>query len=83
MPSAGRVACSSVSPEISLGRNAAAKPTSSSARSRSPGSVSGIAWMARSSRSSTSAVFLSSGQRWARLMPAKVVATKAAAVGGG
>jgi len=35
------------------------------------------------SRSSTSAVFLLSGRRWARLMPANVVETTASAVGGG
>ena len=66
MPSSWRVRCSSVSPAISLGRNAAAKPTSSSARSRSPGKVSGIACMAARSGSSTSAVFLRNGRRWAR-----------------
>ena len=82
MPSSWRVRCSQISAASSLGRNAAAKPTRIRARSRSPGKVSGIAEAARSG-SSTSAVFLRNGRRWARRMPAKVADTNGEAVGGG
>ena len=84
MPSSWRVSVLDIErAPVREGRNAAAKPTRIRARSRSPGKVSGIALSAARNGSSTSAVFLRNGRRWARRMPAKVADTNGEAVGGG
>ena len=83
MPSSWRVSDAISSRANSEGRNAAAKPTRIRARSRRPGRVSGMVLIAARNGSSTSAVFLRNGRRWARRMPAKVADTKGEAVGGG
>jgi len=48
-----------------------------------PGQGVGIARKAARNDSTTSAVFLRSGRRWSRRIPAKVAATSGEAVGGG
>ena len=48
-----------------------------------PGKVSGMVLIAARNGSSTSAVFLRNGRRWARRMPAKVADTRGGPVGGG
>ena len=83
MPSSCRVSAAMSSRANSEGRSAAAKPTSSRARSCSPGKVPGIARKAARNNSTTSAVFLRSGRRWSRRIPAKVADTGGEAVGGG
>ena len=83
MPSSWRVSDAISSRANSEGRNAAAKPTRIKARSRNPGKVSGIALSAARNGSTTRAVFLRNGRRWARRMPAKVADTNGEAVGGG